>query len=259
MRRQLFSLVVLVTLGLVAFVGVVLVRPELIGALTGRETTGHISHHFREYEHRVHDLTFAFLMGTAVLGTLTQLRRPTENAATQLMALLPIAALALAATLSTTAVLSFPWVSVGALICAATVLHPRTRELLRSVRAAQADRVMLVLVAMATPPLVAFAYANLDLQRRGLAEHAALGHYGYMAAWSFTVIGLGLLTSLRPKGWRLLAWVTGLLAASLGLSSLVFPDVESSLGPFWAIATIAWGVAFAARSEFARRARSVTT
>src|SRR5688572_8651113 len=91
-----FSLVVLVTLGLVGFIGVVLLQPDLISGVLGHDMAGHISQHFRQPHHRVHDLTFSFLFATAVVGMLAQLRRPSENVAGQLMALIPWVALGLA-------------------------------------------------------------------------------------------------------------------------------------------------------------------
>lgn len=71
-----------------------------------------------------------------------------------------------------------------------------------------------------------------------------MGHYAFMAAFSYTVIGVGLLASLRPVGWRLSAWVAGLLPAVLGVTSLLYPDATSSLDARWALAAIAWAVAF---------------
>lgn len=45
------------------------------------------------------------------------------------------------------------------------------------------------------------------------------GHYGFMAALSYSVLALGILSSLRPDGWRLTAWAAGLLPAVLGITS----------------------------------------
>lgn len=78
------------------------------------------------------------------------------------------------------------------------------------------------------------------------------------AAFSFTATGVGLLASLRPDGWRLTAWVAGLLLAVLGVASLVYPDVDSSLGLVWALAAIAWGVGFVAAAELTPAAEGPT-
>jgi nitrite reductase (NO-forming) len=59
---------------------------------------------------------------------------------------------------------------------------------------------------------------------------------------------------VRPPGWRLTAWVAGILPALLGFTSLLYPDNASSLGPAWAIAAIVWGIAFVGLAERTRTA-----
>jgi hypothetical protein len=49
------------------------------------------------------------------------------------------------------------------------------------------------------------------------------------------------------------AWVAGALPVLLGLASLLFADVDSSLSAEWAVAAISWGVAFVALAERAGR------
>jgi hypothetical protein len=250
-QRRGFSIAVLATLGFSALFGLVVLEPELFARVLGRETAGHISHHFREHQHRVHDLTFALLLGTAVVGLVAQLRDP-RKVATQLMALMPFAGLILAVALTNGSVLSIPWVGLGASTLLATILHPAGRHLLSSLHVSRVNPLLLALVAIAAVPLLALASHDIQLQRTVSNDHAALGHYGFMAAFSFTAIGVGILASLRPDGWRLTAWGAGLLTAFLGVASLVFPDVESSLGRAWGLAAIAWGVAFAAAAELIR-------
>jgi len=252
MRRQLFSLVVLVTLGLSAFIGIVLVRPDAIDAVIGRTAAGHMSH-FREPHHRIHDLAFAFLISVTMLGTIAQLRRPSRSAAAQVMAAIPILGLALVSALTNAAVVQVPWVLLGAPTLLATALHPAVGDLVRSVRIPRIDRALLALVVVAALPLLVFASTNVGLQTAGPTDHALLGHYGFMAAFGFTVVGLGLLSSVRPAGGRVVPWAAGLLPVLLGVASLAFPDVESSLDLVWALAAIGWGVAFVTVAE--RRAR----
>jgi hypothetical protein len=114
---------------------------------------------------------------------------------------------------------------------------------------------MLGLVIIAALPLLISASTNIELQASITDDHAAGGHYGFMAAFGFSVIGIGLLASLRPDGWRLTAWVGGLLAALLGLTSLVYPDITSSLPTMWAIAALAWGGAFITAAEYSKGPR----
>ncbi|MGH2361139.1 MAG: hypothetical protein ACRDGM_11455, partial [bacterium] len=138
-------------------------------------------------------------------------------------------------------------VAAGTVI--AVLLHPARRDFFRSFSVSRVNWVMLALVIIAAVPLLAFASTNIGLQGTVADDHAGIGHYGFMAAFGFTVIGAGLLASLRPAGWRLTAWVAGLLPTFLGLASVVFPDVSSSLGLVWAVAAIAWGVVFVAAAQ----------
>ncbi len=80
-------------------------------------------------------------------------------------------------------------------------------------------------------------------------EHTAMGHYRNMAALSFIIILVGLLASFNPCGSRLAVWVAGLLPILLGLSSVVLPGAESSLGMAWSIAAITWGIVFITVAE----------
>jgi hypothetical protein len=261
-QRLVFTLVVLVTLGLFGFIGAVLFLPDLVGGLVGPPAAAHAAQHFRSLSHRIHDLTFSFLFGTAIVGLLAQLRTPSKNVAGQLMALIPWVGLMLVIPLTNywvprgTAFQSVATAIFGGLTLSATMLHPAGCHLFSSFRISRVNRVMLVLVLIAAVPLLAFAYTNIGLQKTAASgnEHFDLGHYGFMAAFSFTGIGVGLLASIRPDGWRLTAWVAGLLPALVGVASLVYPDVDSSLGSVWALAAIAWGVVFVAVAELTKDA-----
>jgi hypothetical protein len=242
-----FALVVLVTLGFLGYLGVF-----IIGGLLGLNAAAQTMGHFSALDHRIHDLTYAFLFGTAVVGLLVQLRTPSKNVAGQLMALIPWVGFVLAFGLSDILInlLRPPFVPIfGGLTLLATLLHPTWRDLFSSFSVSRVNRVMLTLVIIAAVPLLAFAVTNIGLQRTVIDGHAAMGHYGYMVAFSFTVIGVGLLASLRPDGWWLSAWVAGLLSVLLGLASVVYPDNSSSLGLVWALAAIAWGVVFVAAAD----------
>jgi hypothetical protein len=234
-----FTLAVLITLGLAGLIGLMVFLMQVLGGFLGMA-------HFTEPHHRIHDLTYGFLFTTAVVGLLAQLRRPSKNVAGMLMALVPCVALLLAAVLSTDAgvIRSAERMLVAAGTVVAAVLHPARGGFFRSFSPSRVSWVMLGLVIVASVPLLAFASTNIGLQRAGTSEHAAMGHYGFLAAFSFTAVGVGLLASFRPDGWRLSAWVAGLLPALLGVSSLIFPDVDSSLGASWALAAISWGVVF---------------
>jgi hypothetical protein len=245
LRRGLFLLAVLLTLALAGLFGGMVVLMNVQPGFMGMT-------HFTEEHHRVHDVTFALLNGTAVVGMLAQLRAPARNMAGQLMALIPFAALMLAVALTNTWVLSPPWLIVGASTVLTTMFHP-AGDPIRAFAGSRPDRAMLALVGAAAIPLLAFAWTSIGLQRVGPTDHAVAGHYGYMAAMAFTVIGVGLLASARPQGWRITAWVAGSLPIILGVVSLLYPAADSRLEAMWAVIAAAWGIAFVAVAELRRR------
>jgi putative effector of murein hydrolase LrgA (UPF0299 family) len=214
--------------------------------------------HFTEPHHRIHDLTFALLFLPALVGILSQLRRPRRNVAGMLTALVPSVALLL--TLLFTAVVSGdlrtlqpPWLMVMAGALVALVLHPAGRDVFRVTGRAGVQTRLVVLAVAAALPLLPLAVRNIGLQATVADDHAAAGHYGFVAAFALTVVGVALLASLQPVGWRVTAWVAGLLPALLGVASQVYPVASSSLAAPWAVAAIGWGVVFAATAERARR------
>lgn len=256
-----FALALLITLAAAAFnglmVGLMALRLDFL--LPGPFAQ---MGHFTEPHHRTHDLTFSFLFVPALVGVLAQFRRPSKNVAGMVMALVPSAGLLLTLLLTlaltnNARVLQPPWLTVMAGALIAVVLHPAGLDFLRSFAVSRVNRIMLGLVIVATVPLLALAASNIGLQGVG-DDHAAAGHYGFMAAFAFTVIGVGLLASWRPDGWRLTAWVAGLLPALLGVTSLVYPDAASSLSILWALAAIAWGALFVAAAEATRDADGPT-
>ncbi len=268
-RHLAFSLVVLVFLGMVGFIGMVLLQPGLIAGLLGQNMAYHISQHFRSLDHRIHDFTFSLIFATSVVGMLAQLRKPRENIAGQVIALIPWVVLALVSALTNKWVFA-PLPILGGLTLLAAVLHPDGRDFFRSFSVSRMSRTLLVLVIIAAVPLLMFASTNIGLQTGAINEHGGAtdgmethnvevhqehvdrGHFGFMADFSFIVIGIGLLASLRPRGWRLAAWVAGFLPALLGFASLVYPDNSSSFVLAWSLAAIVWSVTFVAATEFIR-------
>ncbi len=210
--------------------------------------------HFDEASHRTHDVTYGLLFTTLVIGVVAQLRRPERNVAAMVMALFPPATLLLAGVLSGRVDMMHrnplrfaAWVAV-----VAALVHPTGRGFFRSFSIARVSRVMLALVGLVAVPLIAFASTNIGLQRTVTDSHGSMGHFGFMAAFAFTVIAVGVLASLRADGWRVPAWVTALLPAVLGLTSILFPYAASSLDLWWALAAITWGLVFLVSAELTK-------
>jgi hypothetical protein len=210
--------------------------------------------HFTDPRHRVHDVTFAVLFVPTVLGLLAQLRRPTRSVAGMAVTLVPPAALLTVLALTVALggnlrVLQPPWVLVMTGALAATALHPAGSDFFRSFRLPRLSWTMLALVAVAAVALLPFAFRTIGLQGTVSDDHAAAGHYGFMAGFALATLGLGLLASLRPDGWRLAAWGAGLLPLLVGATSLAHPAASSSLGRPWALAAMAWAVVFIAVAQ----------
>jgi hypothetical protein len=252
-----FAFYALATLGYATFIGLMFAQMalELDVFLPGQ--FGQMQHG-AVGSHRVHDVTYGLLVTTIVVGVLAQLRRPARNIAGMVMALIPFAGLLLAAVLSAdgvdVVVRRNPLYQVAALAGMTALLHPTGLQSFRSFRVSRINWVMLALVGIASVPLISFASTNIRLQGTVLDEHFFLGHYGFMAAFGFTVIGVGLLASLRAEGWRLTAWVAGIVPTVVGVTSVLYRDATSSLDVGWALAAIAWGVAFVATAELTKDA-----
>jgi hypothetical protein len=255
--RLVFLLALLFTLGLLGLNGLLLWRPEAYDGILNPNITGAAAAHFDSLDHRMHDLAFTLLVATGAVGLLAQLRTPRRNVAAQCMALVPWVSMAVVFPLTsywTPPATQFPLYATavyGGFTLSAALLHPTGRYFVSSFGIARINRVMLALVVTAAVPLLALAWTNIELQRddAGGTMHGLMGHYGFMAALSLTIPGVGVVASLRPVGWRLTAWVTGILPAGLGLLSLAYRDVDSSLRPGWALAAIAWGAAFVVVGE----------
>lgn len=291
-RRVAFFLVVVIFLGLLGLINMLLFLPDWMGWLPYNAANkitamGHFSFlSTGDTGDVIHELVFSLIFGTSAVGMLTQLWKPSENIAGQLIALLAWIALVLTAILTNNWIPQPIFIIFGGLTFLATILHPKGRDLFR-LSVAQMNRVLLTLVIIAAVPLLPFAVTNINLQREsgGAASlfnhtipafhggstankqelsptdgeaphekmHGGLGHFRNFAALSLIIVGAGILASLRPKGWRLAAWVTGSLPIILGLASVVLPNSESSLGLIWALAAIIWGIHFVVMAEFIHR------
>jgi hypothetical protein len=247
-----FGAAVLLTLAFAALIGGMVIAMQLQPGFMGMS-------HGSEPHHRIHDLAYGLLFTTAVVGVAAQLRRPAANVSGMLMALIPWVALGLAAALARDSgvVLSAERILVGSGSIVTALLHPTGDNLFRSLVRSRVNPSMVGLVLLAAIPLLPYAVTNLQLQATVQDEHAAMGHYGFMAAFSFTTIATGFLASLNLEGWRIAAWVAGFLPMAFGVISLMFSDSASSgVGTPWASAAIAWGVAFTMVAESASRRNS---
>lgn len=266
-RRIAFSLVVVVFLGLVAF----LMRQLLVYPVAGwfENALGLFGDH-KIAPHRVHDFAFSLIFWTGIVGMLAQLRSPAKNAGGLVMALLPWSALLVAFAL-TDFWQPLPFVAVfGGVTLLAALLHPSGLDLVDSFELARLNKALLVFVIIAAVPLLAYAATNVGLQTGAIEpahgehdhasgaasheeihqEHIDAGHFALIVAISLIVIGLGLIAAFQPDGWWVAAWMAGLVAVIIGLVSVVYPGAASSAELLWGVAAILWGVVFIAIAEY---------
>lgn len=255
-----FAFYLLVTLVVAGYIGLMVGQMALGLDLFLPGLFGQMTHGATE-SHRIHDVTYGLLVTTAVVGILAQLRRPSKNIAGMVMTLIPFLGLVLAAILAgefEIVVRRTPFRLVAAVTAVVALLHPTGRRFFRSFRLSRVNWKMVALVGLAAVPLLSFASTNITLQGTVRDEHFVQGHYAFMAAFGFTVIGVGLLASLRPDGWRLTAWVAGILPALFGVTSMLYPDASSSLDLGWALAAVAWGVVFVAAAALTKNVVGAT-
>lgn len=200
--------------------------------------------------HRLHVMGIAGLLGTISIGFASQLYRPEARSAPLLVVvfttLLTAVVLAVIGSEFFQMVLAL-FVFAGVL----GVLHPSGSDVLRF--GERYSPVLMGLVAAAAVPLVLFAVDQFVLQATAADEHALDGHYAMMGVVAVTVLGGGLVAALGFAGYRVAAWMVGLLTLYLGALSVAFPDQTGSVGLLWGTLAVVWGVAFIAAAELSRR------
>jgi hypothetical protein len=131
------------------------------------------------------------------------------------------------------------------------VLLP-TRE--RAFPPGRPSPILLLLVAAAAVPLIAYALSQSELQRTDdTSEHAEFFHWVETSFYAVASLLLGLLAALRPAVYRLSAWCAGVAVTVVGVASLALQDYASALRTPWAWAALVGGLAFLAAGELERR------
>jgi hypothetical protein len=212
--------------------------------------------------HRVHDLGFGVLFGIVVAGAFFFLMlHPVGRPSVMLQVVAVAIGVAVAALVSGDP--AYLALSVALLIATAIVLalHPARREVLRP--RSDFSRTLFALVLIGAVPLVWFGLSAARLQRNGspIDPHVAMSHWTTMASVAFGLIAVGLLASMRIRGWRFTAWCCGLALSVYGVASIAFAHFPGSGLPYagsegvgWGIAALVGGLSFIGAAELAGRA-----
>lgn len=178
-RRIAFSLVVLAYVGFLGFINALMFLPA-VGLLPDNALSG--MGHFGSFlstgdtHDLIHEFVFAFIVGTAGVGLLSQLWKPKEKFAGQLVALIAWGAMILTALITNNWVPQQLFIIFGGLTLIATILHPAERGLFTWFNTIRVNRVLLALVIIAAIPLLVLAFTNIGLQIAGGRGTGFFGH-----------------------------------------------------------------------------------
>lgn len=143
------------------------------------------------------------------------------------------------------------WFAAPLIIVVLFALHPARRALF-DVDGIDVPTAILALAALV--PAGAYAVTQAELQRNGVSidPHVEFHHYSGMAAYVFTLPLAGFAAALRVPGRRTAGWIVGVVAAGLGLSSLLLSTYASAFEPIWSWLAMAWGIAVVATAQLGR-------
>lgn len=200
--------------------------------------------------HHLHDLALVAMLWTVIVGLVVQLYEPERRVAAIQQALLVNVAITGANAL--TGFFFPPALILGGLLIAAFALHPAGWGVLRVRAAGPIDYRLCGLVVLAGLPLAVYAADQYALSASG-DVHAQLGHYADMITYVALILSLGLLSAVKPLGWRVPLWSAAGLAVVLGISSVLHPTHASSAGLLWGGLAALWGVGFIVTGELSHR------
>lgn len=202
--------------------------------------------------HRIHDVATGVVIGLLVGVPLVAQIRWRGIALAQLVALTTIAqVLAFGlVTASRGSAQSAVFVFLIALPLLPVALHPARAMLLRRTAPPSLSLLAIsVAVGLVASPTIAGLIGE-ELAASPTADvHAGEVHYMTTALALAAPVLAGVLASLRTDGWRLVAWLAAAAATLMGVASVSFPTMPSSLGPTGGVVAIAWAVLFVAVAE----------
>jgi hypothetical protein len=189
--------------------------------------------------HQVQDLAWGSLEGVLLLVALVVLLRRPRHLAAALQALAVVAALLL--TMLLTVTLDPFTLVLGALVVAGVALGGAPVRL----RGAAVSRPAAALAGVAAVALLPYAAGAAAAQRGGQGAHVELLGYTGATAWALGVVLVAAVAAFRLPSRRLPALSVATAVGVVGLASVLWPDVPSSLGAIGGGAALAWAAASA--------------
>jgi len=188
--------------------------------------------------HRVHEVLFGVIFAQAMVGAVSQLRRPIDRRAGMLQTLVAVIGLVGAlAIIGEVEVLGLVFV---ALAIGATFLHPAGKAVWLESWHPKPGLVVLALAGAI--PLGLMAIDNFAKAGVQAADH--LTHWGGVAAFAIVQTLLAIIASLRPPGYRLVAGSVGAAGLIYVAASLLFPFDASARPQFFALWLFMWSLSW---------------
>lgn len=205
--------------------------------------------------HRLHSLALGVIAWGMLLGIVLQVHRPERKIPALLASLAVPIAIAVSEMMAGTYTVggTAPFL---VLILIVVVLHPAARDILRL---PGWNLLMLGLAAVAALPWVMYA-ARMGQAAHNVVPAFEVGHVTFMSALALLAVLWAIIGAWNRAGWQYAAGASIVATASMGLQSVIFPDVLSVLLRPWAVAALVWCVAYGSavflRTRAARRLRT---
>ena len=189
--------------------------------------------------HRLHSLALGVLAWGMLLGILLQAHRPEHRIAPLLASVAVVVAIAVSETIAGTITVggTAPFLVVVGLV---VVLHPAAGDMLRLPKW---DLPILGLTAVAAVPWVLYA-ARVATAVRYAEPAFEADHLEFTSAVALLAVLWGLIGASDHPGWRYAAGASVVAGVSIGLQSVLYPDVLSGLPLPWAVAALVWCAAY---------------
>lgn len=185
------------------------------------------------------------------IGVASQLRGPERRIAGVQQAALVAPALLIGSAIASDDQNVVPALMVLVGVAVLWALHPARGEVLAP--GPEVSPALLAITLLAAVPLIVYAL-EMGAQARDLVgppHHVQ--RLSTMAAMAIALVLVGLLASLRTRGWRVPVWSGAAAAIAFGLVSVIFPDHPGAAGLTWGAVAIGGGVLFVALAEWELR------
>lgn len=213
-----------------------------------------------EVVHITGAVSFALIMGA---GLIPQLISPARNVAALQQALIAGVALLAAATVvgdpdnhgGQYGPFDITYLIFFAPLLLLAVFHPARADLLK---VGSLSLPLLLVAAFVAVPVFVYG-ANQGLIQRNSwppsSDPHHNSHWFVMSELAFAIPLVAGVIGLGARGWQVVSWTAPAVLAALGIVSVLFPDVPSSLGIGWGMLAIIAAITFLVVSvAFMRRA-----